>query len=119
MKVNVYSQRDKMTVLDLEAHVFSQQERTKRSLFQLFSFWGLALASVLIPVFHFVLVPLFFLLAPFLARKKYKEKVVLDACSIPCPECQQLTQFSKTSGEWPLHDNCPQCLNRIYFNITN
>jgi hypothetical protein len=119
MKINVYSQRDKVVVHDLPAHIFSQQERTKRSLLRLFSFWGVAIAAILIPVFHFVLVPLFFLLAPFLALKTYQEKVVLEACEVPCPECHQLAQFSKNSGQWPLHNNCPHCMNRIYFNTVN
>lgn len=119
MKINVYSQRDNVTLHELAGHTYTKQERTRRALTRLFAFWGLAVVSILIPVFHFVLVPLFFLLAPFLARKTYKEEATLEACEIPCPECKQLTKFQKNSGQWPLHDNCPHCMNRIYFDHVN
>jgi DNA-directed RNA polymerase subunit RPC12/RpoP len=116
MKIKVYCQTDKSDIYDLAAHVFSQQERTKRSLVRFFSFIALAVASILIPVFHFVLVPLFLILAPFLSYKTYKEEVVLESCSLPCPECKQTASFAKTSGQWPLHNNCPHCRHRIYFD---
>ncbi|WP_413291164.1 hypothetical protein [Bdellovibrio sp. HCB337] len=119
MQIQVYTQRDKSSIRELKASVFSQQERLKRSLIKLFAFLGLALVSVLIPVMHFVLVPLFAILAPFFARKTYQEEVVLEACTIECPECHQNTQVSKTSGQWPLHNICSHCRNRIYFDLVN
>lgn len=119
MKISVYSQRDNANTFEINGHVFSKQERTKRSLTRLFVFWGLAVASILIPVFHFVLVPLFFLLAPFIARKTFKEEVALEECELECPECKKLAAFAKNSGQWPLHSNCPHCMNRIYFDHVN
>lgn len=119
MQIQVYTQRDKSSIRDLSAHVFSQQERMKRALTRLFTFLGLAIVSVLIPVAHFVLVPLFLMLAPFLTVKTYKEEVVLDACTLECPECRQVTQISKSSGQWPLHNTCSHCRNRIYFDTVN
>lgn len=115
MEIIVYSQKDKFILQELSVHVFSQKERTRRSLIKLFSWFGIAGVSILIPVFHFILVPLFLLLAPFLALKSYKEQVRLEACSLLCPECRQLAHFAKNTGEWPLHNNCPHCMNRIYF----
>lgn len=117
MKISVYSQRDNASIHEINGHVFTKQERTKRSMTRLGGFWGLAVVSILIPVFHFVLVPLFFLLAPFLARKTYNEEVVLEACEIDCPECKKRATFAKNSGQWPLHNNCPHCMNRIYFDL--
>jgi hypothetical protein len=119
MKISVYSQRDNASIHELDGHVFSKQERTKRSLTRLFAFWGLALGSILIPVLHFVLVPLFFLIAPFIARKTYNEEVVLEACEMPCPECKQTAKFAKASGQWPLRNTCPHCMNRVYFDHVN
>jgi hypothetical protein len=119
MKINVYSQRDNTTIHDLDGHIFTKQERTKRSLIRLFSFWGLAAASILIPVFHFLLVPLFFLIAPFVARKTFNEEVVLEACELPCPECKKNMKFTKNSGQWPLRNICSNCMNRIYFDLVN
>lgn len=119
MKISVYSQRDNASIHEISGHVFSKNERTKRALILLFGFWGLAAVSILIPVLHFVLVPLFILIAPFIAKKTFNEEVTLDACELSCPECKQLAKFAKTSGQWPLHSNCPHCMNRIYFDHVN
>src|SRR3990167_5158528 len=115
MKIKVYSQRDKCAVHELQAHVFTQHERMKRALVRLFSFIALAVISILIPVLHFILVPLFGLLAPFIAVKTYQEEVIIDECTLTCPECQKPAAFSKNSGQWPLHNSCSHCRNRIYF----
>jgi hypothetical protein len=115
MKILVYSQRDKSKIYDLAGHVYSQQEKTKRSLQRLFGFWGIAVLSILVPVAHFVLVPAFLIIAPFLAYKSYKEDVHLEACEISCPECGKNGTFAENSGQWPLHNNCPHCMNRVYF----
>ena len=47
--------------------------------FKKFTFlFMIALVSVLIPVFHFILVPIFLLLSVFFALKAYQTKVVLE-----------------------------------------
>jgi len=115
MKILVYSQRDKSQIHELDGHVYSQQEKTKRAFTRLFGFWGLAIVSILVPVAHFILVPAFLLIAPFIAYKSYKEEVMLEECEITCPECGKTGTFAKNSGQWPLHNQCPHCMNRVYF----
>lgn len=115
MLISVYSQRDQIAVHDLTARVFSKKERSQRALIRLFGFWGIAVLSILIPVFHFVLVPLFVLLGPYIAYKTAQEEVTLDPCEIPSPECGGHAAFTKNSGQWPLYNTCPHCLHRIYF----
>lgn len=117
MKVIVYSQKDKSEILELVGHIYAPPEKMKRAMQRLGMFWGMALLSVLIPVAHFILVPLFFLIGPFLSYKAYKEEGALEACDIICPECKKASTFDKNSGEWPLHQPCPQCMNRIYFDV--
>lgn len=116
MKVKVFTQTDKVKEYELPVRSFSARERTKNSLVQFSIFFGLALGSVFIPVFHFVLVPLFLLIAPFMAWKTYKQEVLLEECKVICPECQQEVGIPKKSGQWPLHEPCPHCRNRIYFD---
>lgn len=117
MQVLIYCQRDQSRTLDIPGHAFTPKEKTKRALQKLFAFWGLALASILVPVAHFVLVPVFFLLAPFLAYKNYQEEVSLEACELACPECTKTGSFTKIAGRWPLHNTCPHCMNRVYFDL--
>jgi hypothetical protein len=115
MNVTVYSQRDKTFDLDIPGHIYSPKDKAQRALKGLFGFWGLAAVSILLPVAHFVLVPVFFILAPIVAYIRYQADVVLEAVEMTCPECAQKAKFSKNSGSWPLHAPCPLCLNRVYF----
>lgn len=119
MQVLVYSQRDKSQIHEMAGHVFSQQEKMKRALKKLGLFWGIAVLSVFAPVVHFVLVPAFLLLGPFLAAKTYREEVILEACDLPCPECGKTSHFDKISGQWPLTNGCEHCRNRIYFDLAS
>ncbi|RYZ83520.1 MAG: hypothetical protein EOP06_19845 [Proteobacteria bacterium] len=116
MKVLVYGQPNHAESLEIPGHAYAQQERTSRAIKRLFAFLGLAVLSILVPVFHFVLVPAFLIIAPFVAYKAYQEEVTLEAAQIVCPECKQSVLFAKNSGVWPLHAACPSCRNRIYFD---
>ncbi|MEN0059040.1 MAG: hypothetical protein AAGB31_09410 [Bdellovibrio sp.] len=116
MQVKIYSQRDKSQTHEVAGHIYSQQERTRRALKKLGMFWGLALISVPLPVVHFVLVPVFFFVGPLMAHKTYKEEITLESTTMNCPECGKSVQFNQNSGLWPLHDFCPECRSRIYFD---
>lgn len=84
-------------------------ERLLRSAKILALFWGISLLTVLIPVAHFVLVPLFFLLGPIVAMMVYKKTVSLTGGDVTCPNCHQV--FSLNAGPilWPLRRNCEHC----------
>lgn len=73
-------------------------------------FFGLALVSVLIPVFHFVLVPMFLLIAVIFGIKagKRNERLTQEV-RVTCLNCASEILLKPVSFEWPLEFRCPQC----------
>lgn len=89
-----------------------------RGLKTLGAFWAGAVVSVLIPVFHFVLVPGLFLVGVIMANVKRKQQIEIADIKFNCPECQQPVEIKKLSGDWPMRQNCPHCSAQLYFEKT-
>jgi hypothetical protein len=88
---------------------FNPAQRTREALKKLAMFWGVAVLSVLIPVFHFVTVPLFFCLGIFFAYRTYKsEGRVIDGLT-KCPHCQTEVIIKPAELQWPLTEICQNC----------
>lgn len=93
---------------------FSRNERLRRSLLTLLGFWGLSALSILIPIAHFVLVPAFFLLAPFLARQKWQQDASIIDGECLCPECSEKIPLGSLKIKWPLTLACLNCKSKVY-----
>lgn len=68
--------------------------------------WVLSVISVLVPLLHFVLVPLFFILGPvmfFIYQKK--QSMVMGGEAI-CPDCGGRVEFHKQELHWPFKVVC-------------
>ncbi len=89
---------------------YTDKEQTIRAIKTLLKFWGIAACCVLIPVAHFFLVPLFFIMGIVKAFKlKNKAEEGLDAQG-KCPACQQDILLNlDNNAELPQWLNCPQC----------
>jgi hypothetical protein len=87
MKVKVNFDGSWLSDIELGFYRYSGQERVKKSIKTFLFFFGLAIISILIPVLHFVLVPLFLILSFFLSYRKYKELISLDLTKLSCPGC--------------------------------
>ena len=61
--------------------------RTQRALKALAICWGLALATILIPIAHFVLVPGFFIAGIVLGLRKLNEPATVTEVGGVCPRC--------------------------------
>jgi hypothetical protein len=116
MKIKIQTQVDKYTIGDAEIKEYAPRERMTRALKKLGMFWGAAVVSVLIPVFHFVLVPGFLILGPIMARLQYKQELEIKDAKFPCPDCKKEVEFKKVSGNWPLRQICPHCSSQLYLN---
>lgn len=96
-----------------EAEVFvytlSGRERAMRGLKMLGLFWLLALVSILLPVLHFVLVPLFAVVGPIAAWLGYRREQIILGGITPCPECAAPFDVGQGAVEWPLQAQCPGC----------
>lgn len=88
---------------------FNQTQRTQVAMRKLGLFWGLAILSVLIPVFHFILVPLFFCLGFFFAHKGYKSEGQVLSGSTTCPHCHAEVTVKKAELNWPITEICQGC----------
>lgn len=95
---------------------YSPREVLLKSLKTLSLFWGLALLSVLLPVVHFVSVPLLFGLGIYMTLRTRKLRKEILSGAIACPNCRQPIEIKNA----PLFDEhteiCQNCASvvRIY-----
>jgi len=88
---------------------FSPPEKMTQALKKLGLFWGIALVSVLIPVFHFVLVPLFFFLGIFFGYRSYKSEGRVLGGETHCPHCKNEVKVKPAELQWPVSEICQNC----------
>lgn len=93
----------------LELEPIPVATRVGRAAVRLVGAWVLAVACVLVPLLHFVLVPGFFLAGPVLAWLAFRETVVVKSERITCPKCGQETPIEPGSKGWPVGLRCTPC----------
>lgn len=67
------------------------------------------LGAILVPILHFVLVPLFFVLTGVFAVTTYLEDAEVLQAEIACPNCRKEVKWERESEEWPKTIRCPGC----------
>ena len=78
--------------------------------------WVVGVFSILIPLVHFISVPLLILLGPPIGFFMYKIQVgSLEVADIqgPCPDCQQELDLINKTELWPMQTNCPHCKSNL------
>ncbi len=101
MKAKINFDGNWLSEKEFDSYRFSIKDRIKRSL-KIFSiFFGSAIFSILIPILHFFLVPLFLGLSVFLSYRKFMEIMSIDLRGITCPGCKD----NLISGEIALRKN--------------
>jgi len=93
--------------------------RTQRAIKSWGIAWGLALASILIPLAHFVLVPLFLLAGPIVAYFTYAQSEMIFAGDGLCPTCEKPFQVGKRSVKDRFHDVCTSCKDGIEISLNH
>ena len=72
--------------------------------------WALALLSVLIPLAHFILVPLLLIAGPVMAYKHYRAITTSERVEGHCPLCRNAIKIKLGPAEKPvLWKYCPVC----------
>jgi hypothetical protein len=89
--------------------VWDKKERMTRGLKALGFSWGLALAAVLIPLLHFILVPTLLLAGPVVFFWIVKQEQIILGGKGECPECRKEFEIVRSAVEWPLSDLCNHC----------
>jgi len=88
---------------------FNKKERTQIALKTFGVLMALAFATFFMPIFHFVLVPAFFLASFVFGMDKLEEKVRNSGGKGECPKCHQ--QFTVQGSKWVtrITNNCDHC----------
>jgi hypothetical protein len=84
--------------------------------------WFAAIVSIVIPVFHFILVPGLFIAgiiaAIFISRRNVELRT-----SFECPGCGQRIEFHSISNgnnlRWPIDHVCPHCGQNMWFELAS
>ena len=97
----------------MEVYTFSTRERVLRALKFFFSFLGCAFVAVFIPALHFVLVPLFCILAPASAFAAFAQLKEVRSATGVCPYCEKTTNLRRAKLALPFRDSCEHCLQLI------
>jgi hypothetical protein len=89
---------------------YDSAARRRRAVAVLARWWGVALVSVLIPVAHFVLVPLFFLYGIVTGVQRLTTVAVVTRAHGTCPDCGAEQELD-IQGRWrvPRELACAQC----------
>ena len=89
---------------------FSRAERVRRALGGLGKWWGIALASVFIPVAHFLLVPSFLLFGMWQFLLRFRTTSLAINAHGTCPDCRT-EQALELAVQWrvPQPVTCRSC----------
>lgn len=86
-----------------------KSERVKRALKMLGVLWFVMFIVAFVPVLHFVLVPLFFVLGMVLATTTFLETSMVREAKINCPNCNTEIHIEKETESWPRTIRCSGC----------
>lgn len=96
----------------------TKQQRSWHAFRSLFRWWLLALFSVLIPVAHFVLVPLFLLLGLIFSVRTFLQSEVLSESRVECPKCGKKFEIVTLTARFPIFDICKECEAQVRIERT-
>lgn len=116
IKIQAQAYSDKIEYGAAEILPYTKDKLFFKALMHLTWCWCVAVACVLIPVLHFILVPAFFFLGIFLAIRTMALKVEIVSGSISCPHCSKLMMLPKAAALWPHTEICQECGSNIRIN---
>lgn len=93
----------------VRVHNLNPSERMGQALKKLGIFWGLSIVSILVPVLHFFLVPLFFFMGIFFSYRAYRTHGFVLAGEVLCPHCDTKVEIKPGPVNWPLSEICQSC----------
>lgn len=99
--------------LNHEPTIIPYNERVKRGLKAFGINFGAAILSILVPVLHFFLVPLFLFLSFQQGRAKFKQMRRLDLNLETCPVCQKPLEKVGYFDDDTLRTTCKGCRSQL------
>lgn len=89
--------------------ILGQADRLSRAWKSLAFAWGVAFATVFVPILHFVLVPGFFAFGIYLFLKNYRRSHAILDGEAECPACRGPLTVPSDLIERPQREACPSC----------
>ena len=96
----------------------AQPERIKKALKKFALFFVLALISVLIPVAHFVLVPVFLLLSVVMAWLEYRKRYHLVDEAVDCIHCNKSFAVDVACSDSSVRVYCTHCSSQNSISLS-
>ena len=84
-------------------------ERIRNALPKLGAFWGIGFFCILLPLIHFILVPLFLCLGIYFAAKATAVRGLVMSGSVLCPGCKNPHILGSRLAQWPMKEVCAHC----------
>jgi hypothetical protein len=98
---------------------YDQNQRVVRAVLALGACWGLAVLAVVIPILHFLLVPVLFLAGPFFAYRRLHEEATVTGVRGTCPACaQEIAHTAKEAWRPLMRFDCEHCHRRVTLEST-
>lgn len=95
------------------AKIWTAEEQKKRALKGLGIMWGLAVASVFLPLVHFILVPGFLISGPVVYFWFKKQTGSIVGIIAECPRCKHKLTVNVGNLAWPLRFPCGGCFEPL------
>lgn len=115
LKITVAMDAVKTGTTEANVHTLSNRERLMIALKAMSITWGIAFLCILIPVFHFILVPAFLLAGIVMFFIQHRRTEFLEQATVKCPECANVFELKNISFNWPLRQICPKCQMVLLF----
>ncbi len=110
LPVKITSDRDGRTASgEIWIIEWDGRERLLRALKICGALWIASIASIVVPILHFVLVPLFFILGPGAAYLVFQQRSKILGGEGSCPQCQVSLRLEGGPLKFPLADLCTHC----------
>lgn len=92
-------------------------ERLRRAFKALGWTWLIAVGAILIPILHFVLVPVLLIAGPIVAYFIFRqEALILDGSSV-CPQCSAPFKISRGRYQSSVKDVCGSCRHSVTIRV--
>lgn len=107
---------DKTTQANVQIVTLTKGGRLIRGLKALGICWAIAIFCILIPILHFVLVPLFLLIGALMFMQQWGQQYYFVSGSILCPSCQTEIKPKAGAFDWPKREICHNCRADLSFS---
>lgn len=88
---------------------FTQHERMIRASKMTGILWIVGLLTIVVPILHFILPPLFFIAGVVLGWTTWMESGEILEGEFTCPNCKHRMTFQREAEEWPKVQRCGGC----------